>query len=340
MAYGLYDQAADLVQVALKRDPDRRDLKLKLLEIYFVWGNRERFLELARELHGKRAGAAPGEWDKVLIMGKQLAADDPLFAGGSKAEPGDLDMELHGGERTPDFDLSTGVFPAASIDLTVREPAVGGAGGLDFLIDEPVRGVDEDENALAPTIESPRVKPSIEEPTAEVPIEDLGLDLEAAQTLDDLSKTDLRALDLTGTERTHAAIEDTVAQVALPGVDAPEQDLLSATSILHGDFQKVFEESEASIDKGDVGEDTGTVPSIAPSIDELDLEATGEIERTDITLDAEPTTMSEVGTKLDLARAYIDMGDPEGARSILDEVLKEGTAAQKQAAERLIVGLP
>jgi pilus assembly protein FimV len=128
--------------------------------------------------------------------------------------------------------------------------------------------------------------------------------------------------------------------VALPGVDAPEQDLLSATSILHGDFQKVFEESEASIDKGDVGEDTGTVPSIAPSIDELDLEATGEIERTDITLDAEPTTMSEVGTKLDLARAYIDMGDPEGARSILDEVLKEGTAAQKQAAERLIVGLP
>ena len=31
----------------------------------------------------------------------------------------------------------------------------------------------------------------------------------------------------------------------------------------------------------------------------------------------EPATMSEVGTKLDLARAYMDMGDPEGARSIL-----------------------
>ena len=34
--------------------------------------------------------------------------------------------------------------------------------------------------------------------------------------------------------------------------------------------------------------------------------------------------MTEVGTKLDLARAYIDMGDPEGARSILEEVLDEG----------------
>ena len=34
--------------------------------------------------------------------------------------------------------------------------------------------------------------------------------------------------------------------------------------------------------------------------------------------------MSEVGTKLDLARAYMDMGDPEGARNILEEVLSEG----------------
>ena len=37
-----------------------------------------------------------------------------------------------------------------------------------------------------------------------------------------------------------------------------------------------------------------------------------------------PVTMSEVGTKLDLARAYMDMGDPDGARSILEEVLSGG----------------
>ena len=50
----------------------------------------------------------------------------------------------------------------------------------------------------------------------------------------------------------------------------------------------------------------------------------------------EPVTMSEVGTKLDLARAYMDMGDPEGARSILEEVVSEGSASQKQEAQRLI----
>ena len=54
----------------------------------------------------------------------------------------------------------------------------------------------------------------------------------------------------------------------------------------------------------------------------------------------EPVTMSEVGTKLDLARAYMDMGDPEGARSILEEVVTEGSASQKQEAQRLIETLP
>jgi pilus assembly protein FimV len=54
----------------------------------------------------------------------------------------------------------------------------------------------------------------------------------------------------------------------------------------------------------------------------------------------EPVTMSEVGTKLDLARAYMDMGDPEGARSILEEVAHEGSASQKQEARRLIESLP
>ena len=56
--------------------------------------------------------------------------------------------------------------------------------------------------------------------------------------------------------------------------------------------------------------------------------------------ESEPATMSEVGTKLDLARAYMDMGDPEGARSILEEVLAEGSASQKTEARRLVDSLP
>jgi len=53
----------------------------------------------------------------------------------------------------------------------------------------------------------------------------------------------------------------------------------------------------------------------------------------------DPQTMTEVGTKLDLARAYIDMGDPEGARSILQEVLDEGDSNQRREAQGLIDAL-
>ena len=48
---------------------------------------------------------------------------------------------------------------------------------------------------------------------------------------------------------------------------------------------------------------------------------------------------NETATKLDLARAYIDMGDSEGARDILDEVLGEGDDSQKNEARELMARL-
>ena len=77
---------------------------------------------------------------------------------------------------------------------------------------------------------------------------------------------------------------------------------------------------------------------LADQIERADLEDTVTI--VDAVPDLEPVTLSEVGTKLDLARAYVDMGDPDGARNILNEVLSEGSASQKQEAQRLIESLP
>lgn len=47
----------------------------------------------------------------------------------------------------------------------------------------------------------------------------------------------------------------------------------------------------------------------------------------------------EVATKLDLARAYIDMGDHEGARDILGEVVDEGDDQQRQDAQNMLATL-
>jgi pilus assembly protein FimV len=332
MAYGLYDQAADLVQVAAKREPQRRDLKLKLLEIFFVWGNKDRFLEVAREMGASRANAQPGEWDKVLIMGRQLAPEDPLFAGPVRSVPESLDMELNAADVPLDIELTaTKVGTLPDVDLTATAPRVeGGEGGLDFVLDEPVRGADEDA-ALAPTVETPRIKrASSDEPTAEVPIEDLGLDVGDVEGLDDL---DDLATELT--QKTRGAVEDTVERPVIARGQEPEDDLLSSTSIMGGDTiaQMIDEREPGVIDLSDA---TGVMPGLETGT----LEVTGLMPKPDFALDAEAATMSEVGTKLDLARAYIDMGDPEGARSILDEVLKEGNPNQRKEAERLLAGLP
>jgi len=50
----------------------------------------------------------------------------------------------------------------------------------------------------------------------------------------------------------------------------------------------------------------------------------------------DPALREEVNTKLDLAKAYLEMGDREGAREILQEVLNEGDAGQKAEAGKLM----
>ncbi len=333
MAYGLYDQAADLVQLAIKREPLRRDLKLKLLEIFFVWGNRDRFLELAREMRESHRDAQPGEWDKILIMGKQLAPEDQLFEGAPRAAPAEIDMELHSSEGPLDMDLGGdfGSTTGTDIDLTSTEALLPGEAGLDFILDEPGRGA-EDAAALAPTVETPRLKarPSSEEPTQELPIDELGLEVAEIEGLDDLEE--VQTIEVA---RPQAVVEDTIEspRPVRPQSDEESEDMLSSTGILKEQtgILRALEQGEA-VDY-DLSEATGELPTVEVK----GVSSAGAVE---FAPGEEAATMSEVGTKLDLARAYIDMGDPEGARSILEEVLKEGSAVQKQEAERLVASLP
>ena len=67
----------------------------------------------------------------------------------------------------------------------------------------------------------------------------------------------------------------------------------------------------------ELGEDSSTDED-----DELDLSSLGDVD--------------EVSTKLDLAKAYLDMGDHDGAREILDVVMSEGNDDQKKDAEELL----
>jgi pilus assembly protein FimV len=492
MAYGLYDQAADLVRIALEREPDRRDLRLKLLEIYFVWGNKEAFLQAAKGLEATRDRAPAGEWDKIVIMGKQICPDEPLFAsntGSGRGAGALVDLNLEGGENRVDIDLFGDPDGERSIDhpiaknsddteATGESPALHAGSDLDFTLDTPERGADESPTREMPPRDEPTVEselmnfadsPTAESPalksadlrgrisskldkakadqTAELSIDDLGLDLDhldgtsnggASSVIPRLEETDhpsdaptmvagldeksrkmmaeaesrARDKDLTELEREleasfvadlgtdHEEIKTAVLgpesapTVQMPRGKAPDPSATSrfkspeysdvqepdrpdvdSTSRLRGlnadsidlDLDRlanalgsgdtgeqpraedevfsteVFEASQRNrkvdLDVGDAL--NGSEAAATNKLKTISTQRTTKIKTEELALpELEPVTMSEVGTKLDLARAYMDMGDPEGARSILEEVVSEGSASQKQEAQRLIENLP
>jgi len=478
MAYGLYDQAADLVRIALEREPGRRDLRMKLLEIYFVWGNKDAFLQTAKELADTRDQAPAGEWDKIVIMGKQICPGEPLFAasaGSGRGAGALVDLNLEGGENRVDIDLFGDPEGEHSHDETkVNEdtantnesPQLHSSSDLDFTLDTPDRGSDaappreeptvEAEVASfadAPTMESPVLKTTEMRPpkmppqhaadqTAEVAIDDLGLHLDhleetGAPSVDHLSpleETDhpadaptmvagldersrrmmeeaaanSRDRDLTELERELEAsfiadlelpqeeiktavlppesaptvlmpreqnpsnttqrvrpsaefsdirdpdkVDDIDSTSKLRGINADSIDLdldRLATALGSGDTveqpraaEEVFsnEVFEASQRNRRVDLDVGEAMNGSEHPTNKFQASTNKMKAVDLPIvELEPVTMSEVGTKLDLARAYMDMGDPEGARSILEEVVQEGSASQKQEASRLIESLP
>lgn len=92
-------------------------------------------------------------------------------------------------------------------------------------------------------------------------------------------------------------------------------------------------------------EPSAAAPEEAPAMPMLDLSGIS-LELNDSAGEpppAEPTeenlAWQEAATKLDLAKAYLDMGDKEGAREILEEVIQEGNAEQQESARKFLAAL-
>ena len=78
MAYGRDAQAEEILKDAIQKDPERQELKLKLLEIYQATNNKAAFESLASEIYAK-AGATDATWSKVTAMGQKLDPDNSLY---------------------------------------------------------------------------------------------------------------------------------------------------------------------------------------------------------------------------------------------------------------------
>ena len=118
--------------------------------------------------------------------------------------------------------------------------------------------------------------------------------------------------------------------IAETNVDLDLDDLTAALQVSEiGDTMDQLRTDETvEQPRPSLSAETAELPTISPAPEDMSIDL------------HEARTMTEVGTKLDLARAYVDMGDPAGARSILEEVLDEGDDGQKQQAQQLMDSLP
>jgi pilus assembly protein FimV len=77
---------ADVLRQAIEREPERSDLRLKLLELYYTAAaqNRRAFVEAVRQLaRNDKLVASPSDWTQIEDMGRAIAPDDELFSNGS-----------------------------------------------------------------------------------------------------------------------------------------------------------------------------------------------------------------------------------------------------------------
>ena len=245
IAYGLYTQAADILKLAIELDPTRSDLSLKLLEVYFVAGDTAAFLDAARTLDRGALDAAA--WDRVAVMGRQIAPNDPLFAGRlDSAVP--MDLDLDGGLALGGLDLEI-----AGGDTLVPDGAtgaIGATGASDFhlelerdlldlsaTLDPGAHGFGTES---APTPAAPAAAQPMET-TSEIDLEDLGIPDDVLQALpaDASTRTDTvlaprlaeeptRLMPSLHDEDSLTARMPSIAETATPADDDESADALLA----------------------------------------------------------------------------------------------------------------
>jgi hypothetical protein len=83
---------ADVLKLAIEREPDRHDLRIKLLELYYSAAatNRQAFLDVVQKFARDRDYLPADQWDKIAYMGRQIASENPLFAAETTADDDDL----------------------------------------------------------------------------------------------------------------------------------------------------------------------------------------------------------------------------------------------------------
>jgi len=316
MAYGRDAQAEEILKDALSKDSTRQAIRVKLLEIYANRKDTRGFESAANELRAATGGRGP-DWEKVAALGLSIDPSNALY-GGKPANPSP--------GNSPQF-------PPAFVNETAQMPA----------FNPPTTTAPATETEAPLNIDFDIGTST----TASAPLPDLDLGIASAPSGGPAAGLDFD-LGLGGDKGAAVSVSASPAtQMAPPPAAEP------ALSI---DFDLPMGDKPAgaapfaapATELGSIDFDLGSKAGGEPT---AEASNTASIDLSAISLDlgapgggngsggAPDARWQEVATKLDLAKAYEEMGDKDGARELLKEVVKEGDNAQQQQAQTMLQAL-
>jgi FimV-like protein len=314
LAYGLHGQAEELLTRAIERAPDNPRYARKLLQTYHAQGNGEGFHSTAAEFHARFGGEDNPEWPAIAAMGAELKPDDPLYASARDVISA-IGVGHSNGQALSDDDF----LPALDEE--------SGSFNRNFRSSSDAVDMREDESSLMDHSLDPAF--AFDEGDLEATGDFTGIASELAAEEND------GGIDFPGFSATASDTDDLTDELS-SGMTR-DGDLLGDALTLD-ELDRVASADDLTLDldqlSGDLELDSAELMNA--DLSDLDLP--------ELTLDSELLVddmgsggnADEMATMLDLARAYIDMGDKDSASSALDEIVRSGSPEQVSEAETLL----
>lgn len=340
LAYGRDVQAEEILKEALRTQPERTAIYVKLAEIYAKREDAKALEDIARSL---QPHTEPGssEWQRVTALGRQLAPQNPLYADAADAA-----------SNAPADKPGSGF--AAALQASTAAAATGAAAGA-LASDTDTASSPElpildlsaafaEPSETAPATPATDTTSSASETKGDTSALDSQLDLSSPFTpseppslvqdtvQDNDSISDALDLDLSGFEANLPQSQSTPATEPAAAADQLDDGL---------NFDLNIEAPAAEAAPAETPE-APSAPAPDTSLDfdlgslNLDLGTDTSAEPADNAKPMHNLADDPLSTKLDLAREFNAIGDSEGARALIEEVLAEASGSLKERAQKML----
>jgi len=326
LAYGRDLQAEEILKEAMRTTPQRVAIHSKLLEIYSKRRDAKAFEMVATEAHGLTRGEGP-DWEHICELGQELDASNPLYRSGGRPTAGSSAPAAGA--------AGAAAAAAASFGATQALPAsTPAASDLDLDLDFSLG--DDEPAAPTPAPAHAATQPIVNlNSAATQPVPSLDMDFGSATvslgapvpTTPQADPVRLDAPDLT-IDPNSLSFTAEPPKAAAPASPAPAA---AAAPVADGGMIE-FDLGALSLDLAAPAAATPTATS-APDADEAPMSTQGA---TLISAGFDDASDDPLATKLALAEEFNAIGDPDGARSLAQEVLAEASGDLKNRAQRFL----